>query len=217
MGTYHLIIGQMPPHSVYVEPFFGNGRIFFTKRRAAENYLIDRDDAAIAKVGVASGVPGVHAIVGDALELLPVLEWPADAVIYCDPPYLLSTRQGRSYYEFEMSDEQHWKLLQIVLTLRCRVLVSGYESELYREYLKDWRLIRYRARTRGKTITECLWCNFPEPDELHDWRFAGRNYRERLYLKRLVKRWQAKLDAMPPRKLGYVLNAIVQRHFRNEI
>lgn len=210
-GVYHRIIGQMPPHSVYVEPFFGNGRVYFSKRPAERNILIDRDPAVIARLG-AAGL--VHAIRGDALVILPTLALPADAVVYCDPPYLLSTRQGRLYYDFEMSDEQHWKLLKLVLGLPCRVLVSGYPSDLYAEYLKDWRLLRYRVRTRVKTVTECLWCNFPEPDALHDWRFAGKSYRERLYLRRLAKRWLAKLEAMSERKRGYVLNAIAQRQDR---
>ena len=213
-GVYHRIIGQMPPHSVYVEPFFGNGRVFFSKRTAARNILIDKNPAVIARLG-AEGL--THAIHGDSLVLLPTLALPADAVVYCDPPYLLSTRQGRLYYdEYEMSDEQHWLLLTIVLGLPCRVLVSGYWSDLYGEYLKDWRLMRYRVRTRGKTVTECLWCNFPEPDELHDWRYAGKTYRERLYLRRLAKRWLSKLDRMTPRKRGYVLNAIGQRQTRRE-
>jgi DNA adenine methylase len=57
-------------------------------------------------------------------------------------------------------------------------------------------------------VQECLWMNFPEPTELHDWRFAGRNFRERCALKRLATRWMARLDDMPPRKRGYVMNAL---------
>lgn len=216
-GVYHRIIGQMPPHSVYVEAFLGAGRVFHAKRPALVNVLVDLNSAAIAEVGA---VAGVRAIVGDALEWLPKLRREGaltpNTVLYCDPPFLLGTRQGRFYYDYEMSDEQHRLLLNIVLDLPCRVLLSGYQSDLYAEALKDWRVMRYRVRTRGRTVTECLWCNFPEPDELHDWRYAGRTYRERLYLRRLVKRWLAKLDAMPPRKRGYVLNAIGQRQDRRE-
>ena len=31
-GVFQRIIGQMPPHSTYVEPFFGSGQIFWRKR-----------------------------------------------------------------------------------------------------------------------------------------------------------------------------------------
>jgi hypothetical protein len=145
------------------------------------------------------------------LEILPTLALPADAVVYCDPPYLLSTRKGRLYYAFELSEQQHWDLLGTLRALPCRVLLSGYPSALYDDGLEGWRVIRYRVRTRGRTATECLWCNFPEPDELHDWRFAGANYRQRLTLKRLAARWLRRLDAMPPRKRGYLWHALQQR------
>ena len=128
--------------------------------------------------------------------------------IYCDPPYMLSTRQGRFYYDHEMSDDHHRQLLAMVQGLHCRVLISGYPSELYGAALREWRCISYRTRTRGKTVTECLWCNFPEPTELHDWRYAGKNFRQRLSLKRMAARWLRRLEAMPAIKRGYLLNAM---------
>jgi hypothetical protein len=211
-GVFHRIIGQMPPHSVYVEPFVGSGQVFWRKRRAESSILIDRSPGVIARV---SAEAGVQALVADALQALPVLipALPADAVIYCDPPYLLSTRAGRVYYDHEMTDQHHTLLLALLQEADCRVLVSGYPSELYGAALPTWRCLTYRTRTRGRTVTECLWCNFEEPDELHDWRYAGGNFRQRLYLKRLAARWLAKLDHMTPRKRGYVLDAISQRHF----
>jgi DNA adenine methylase len=213
-GVFHTIIGQQPPHSCYVEPFAGSAQVFHRKRRAERSILIDRNRSCIAKLS-AEGL-SVNAICADAFKALPLLiaTLPADAVIYCDPPYLLSTRAGRRYYEHELTEAQHKQLLGLLCDAGCRVQVSGYPSELYGAALRDWRCIRYRTRTRGRTVTECLWCNYPEPDELHDWRYAGKNYRERLYLKRLAMRWLAKLDGMSPRKEGYVLHAIAQRQAR---
>lgn len=207
-GVYHRIIGQMPPHSVYVEPFAGSAQVFHRKRRAEHSILIDRKRACIARLGAAG--PGVQAIVADALEALPVLlpALPDVAVVYCDPPYLLSTRNGRRYYEHELSDPDHASLLALLQEARCRVLVSGYPSPLYAAALRNWRCLSYRTRTRGRTVTECLWCNYPEPVELHDWQYAGDNFRQRLYLKRLAGRWGARLARMKPRQRGYVLNAL---------
>ncbi len=211
-GTFQTIIGQMPPHSVYVEPFFGSGQVFWRKARAASSIVFDKRPDLIAKAGAEAGV---MARPGDALELLPALApaLTADTVVYCDPPYLLSTRsrQGRFYYEHEMTDDHHASLLALLQALPCRVLLSGYPSDLYRSQLQSWRCISYRTRTRGRSVTECLWCNYPEPATLHDWRYAGKNYRERLYLKRLAKRWIKKLDAMSDKKRGYMLDAIAQR------
>lgn len=213
-GVFQRIIGQMPPHSLYVEPFLGSGQIFWRKRRAEQSILIDSSPAVIAaanaKLGAARGA-GVSVICGDASSVLPTLALSAGTVVYCDPPYLLSTRANRVYYEHELTERAHASLLALLQELPCRVLLSGYPSELYARELAGWRCLSYRTRTRGKTVTECLWCNFPEPTELHDWRYAGQSFRERLTLRRLAQRWLGKLERMPPRKRGYVLEAVHQR------
>lgn len=208
-GVYHLIIGQMPPHTVYVEPFYGSGQVFIRKRRSERSILIDISQGSISS---APNEPGVRRICGNAFAVLPLLDLPTDAVIYCDPPYLLSTRNNRRYYEHEMTDTQHELLLALIERMNCRVMLSGYPSTLYSSRLRTWRCVRYRTRTRQRTVTECLWCNFEEPSELHDWRYAGKSYRERLTLKRLASRWLGKLERMNERKRGYVLAAIAQRH-----
>src|SRR5204863_4936466 len=112
--------GQMPPHSLYVEAFFGSSQIFHRKRPAAASVVIDVDSGVIAKARAAC--PGATVIHGDALEALPTLTLTAEAVLYCDPPYLLSTRQGRFYYDHEMSEDQHARLLALLQGLKCRVL-----------------------------------------------------------------------------------------------
>jgi DNA adenine methylase len=208
-GVFQRIIGQMPPHSTYVEAFFGSGQVFWRKRRAAASIVIDRVPGLLAK---ADAETGVRAMCGDAISLLRALhendDLRPDTVIYCDPPYLLETRQGRLYYEFELSSDDHSRLLALLQALPYRILLSGYPSELYGAALRDWRCLSYRTRTRGRTVTECLWCNFPEPAELHDWRYVGRNFRERLSLKRLAARWLARLERMPARKRGYLMHAV---------
>jgi hypothetical protein len=207
-GVVHRIIGQMPPHRFYIEPFLGYGRVFFAKRPADTSLLIDKCPSCIARVPEQSGV---EVVCGDALSILPRVKLPPDAVVYCDPPYVLSTRQGRFYYDHEMTEEDHARLLALLQGLGCRVLISGYANELYSAALRDWRCLSYEVMTRGKKATEQLWCNFPEPTELHDWRYAGRSYRQRLSFKRLAARWLARIDVMPPLKRGYVLNAIAER------
>ena len=227
----------MPAHDFYVEPFFGSGQVFWRKRPADRNVIIDADSGMVdrfradcrrsspkialvdrfadprAGSDAAGLVSAARAICGDAISILPTLTLPADAVVYCDPPYLLSTRTSRHRYKFEMTDDQHALLLARLQDLKCRVMISGYPSDLYAKRLKSWRCISYRTRTRGRTLTECLWLNFPEPTDLHDWRFAGRNFRERLALNRQAARWLARLDGMPPVKRGFLLNAVHQRHF----
>jgi DNA adenine methylase len=45
---------------------------------------------------------------------------------------------------------------------------------------------RHQATTRGVQLaTEWLWCNFPPPVALHNFRHLGASYRERRRFKRL--------------------------------
>ena len=209
-GVFQRIIGQMPPHRLYVEPFFGSGQVFWRKRRAERSILIDRVPGLLAKAGAEAGV---RAITGDAISILPELvPFEPDTVVYCDPPYVLSTRQNRFYYDYELGDSDHARLLDVLNSLRCHVLISGYPSTLYDSELRGWRCESYTTRTRGRTVTECLWANFPEPRVLHDWRYAGKNFRQRLAMARLARRWLKRLAAMPERKRGYLLAAIKETH-----
>ena len=49
-GIFQRIICQIPPHSTYVEPFFGSGQIFFRKRPADRNVIIDADRGVISTI-----------------------------------------------------------------------------------------------------------------------------------------------------------------------
>ena len=84
-----------------------------------------------------------------------------NVLIYCDPPYLLETRFGKQYKQ-EMTRQQHEELLDILLKSEAKVLLSGYESDLYNDALKDWRKekIWSAARNSSKKKQEVLWMNF---------------------------------------------------------
>ncbi len=84
-------------------------------------------------------------------------------LIYCDPPYMLRTRHGKQYRR-EMDDAGHEELLRALLRHKGPVLISGYDTELYRDMLAGWR--RYEAESRtmsGSRKTEVLWANFDGP------------------------------------------------------
>jgi hypothetical protein len=101
-------------------------------------------------------------------------------------------------YEFEFSEAQHEELLDVVVKLPALVIISGYWSKLYAERLKGWHTKRFQAMTRGgRQATEWLWFNFPEPAELHDYRFLGCGFRERERIKRRQQRWLERLQRMP--------------------
>ena len=84
---------------------------------------------------------------------------------YLDPPYLHGVRnkgaQRGRYYKHEMSDGDHMALLAAAQSLGGMVIVSGYDSALYRDTLADWECHRTSARisaVRGTALRqECLW------------------------------------------------------------
>jgi hypothetical protein len=79
-GVFQRIIGNMPPHSVYVEPFLGSGKILLTKRPAVLNVGIDADAGVIKNLSrilsssLALGT--ARLICGESLALLPTLTLP---------------------------------------------------------------------------------------------------------------------------------------------
>ncbi len=85
---------------------------------------------------------------------------------YMDPPYVLGTRVSKRLYQHEMSDEDHRKLLEKIQRLEGKVMLSGYDCELYNSELQHWK--RYEFSTRAhisaaKTKpprTEVVWCNY---------------------------------------------------------
>jgi len=98
----------------------------------------------------------------DAIKLCERYNSP-DTLIYCDPPYLQSLRK-KNMYHHEMTEEQHIELLQVLLASKSKVIISGYESELYDSMLRDWyRVQKLTTVQMGLHRTETLWMNF-EPE-----------------------------------------------------
>lgn len=151
-----------------------------------------------------------HFRVGDGIGFLATYPFTGEELVYCDPPYVLSTRRSaRSRYAYEMTDDHHGQLLEVVKALPCRVMVSGYWSKLYAEQLGDWTSVKYQAMTRGgRPATEFVWFNFERPVELHDCRYLGGNFRERQNVKRKQQRWADRLRRMDPAERMALLSAI---------
>ena len=95
-----------------------------------------------------------------AVELIQRFNFP-NVLIYCDPPYLRSTRHMKKQYQHEMTDEDHEELLSVLKSHQGPVLISGYASELYDSELNRWH--RETTTTTDQTSRvrqEVLWMNF---------------------------------------------------------
>ena len=108
------------------------------------------------------GVFGIDFRSGDYREYAP-----EGCVIYCDPPYLLSTR-CRKQYKDEMTDADHVELLETLLKHKGPVIISGYASEMYDDILKGWSREEYSNYAQNaKPRKEIIWYNTaPQPRQL---------------------------------------------------
>jgi len=208
-GVYQQIINRIPPHDSYIEPFLGGGAIMRMKRPARVSIGIDADPDVI-KNRQDLDTPNLSLYQTDAIKYLSETLFFPDTFIYIDPPYLMDTRSsGRIMYAHELNEADHEVLLEIILTLDCMVMISGYPNAMYDDTLSIWHTHTYQTTNRGGGhVTEKLWMNYPTPILLHDYRYLGSNFRERERLKRKRLRWIARLEKMLPLERNCLAAAI---------
>ncbi len=211
-GVYQRIINEMPPHTTYVEPFLGGGAVMLMKKSAIASIGIDADGDVISHWhSLESAPPNLTLLHADALDWMASTTFSSDTLVYCDPPYLMSTRSShRRIYRYEMTEKDHERLLEIITHLtHPMVMISGYWSKLYANALAGWRSISFTTRTRGgRTATEWLWMNYPEPLELAEYTFLGENFRERERVRRKIDRWKNRWIKMPLLERRAIMAAI---------
>lgn len=94
-----------------------------------------------------------------ALDLIKRYDTP-DVFIYADPPYLHGTRKNY-LYKYEMKDDEHVALLETLLEHPGRILLSGYDNNLYDGILKGWNKVHKNTLAEGGLKrTETLWMNY---------------------------------------------------------
>jgi len=119
---------------------------------------------------IAPAAERLHAVSLECLPALTLIEKygrDRDVLLYVDPPYLASVRQGAAdAYTHEMGDESDHRALAAALHVaRATVVLSGYASDLYdRELYAGWdRHTMHATSGHGSSPgrTEVLWSNRP--------------------------------------------------------
>lgn len=96
----------------------------------------------------------------EALEIIERYSDDEDALMYVDPPYMLSTRNGALYEHEMVHDQEHIDMLDVLDKHVGPVVLSGYAHPLYDERLKHWqRVTKQSAVEKGQTRIEVLWLN----------------------------------------------------------
>lgn len=127
---------------------------------------VDRLDA------VAARLRRVYVENRDAVEVIAQHGRYADAVVYADPPYLRETRRtvGASAYRNDAhSPEEHERFLAALSACQATVVLSGYDSPLYRSWLAGWTRVPVaigkpsanRGGIRQTAADEVLWIKEP--------------------------------------------------------
>lgn len=231
-GVYQAIINQIPPHSIYAELFVGNGSIYRFKKAAQLSILADLSQSVVEgwkELGVKGWLEvfdmleillhphGSFVFKQDAIDILSSTDYEGyeldseGCFIYLDPPYLFSTRKDqRPTYEFEMSEDSHYKLLDVISCYKkAMIMISSYPNDLYDKVLSGWRYVDFQAQTRGGIATERIYMNYDEPTELHDYQYYGSNYRERWALKKSTTNIINKFKRMSPLMRNAVLHGVI--------
>ncbi len=215
-GTFQKIINEIPPHVRLIIPFAGNCAVTRYISPALNTVLFDLDPNVVNSWRVAlqnsENKSRYHITIASGIEYLKENRNSFDFsdVIYCDPPYPLETRSSiTTVYDYDMVTSDHLSLLLVLLQLNCPVLISTYPNKLYSKLLAGWRLKKYYGSTRKGKRLEYLYMNFDNPDcFLHDYSYAGKNFRDRERIKKKVDRFTNKLLNMPPLDRNAILSEI---------
>ncbi|MCL4832683.1 MAG: DNA adenine methylase [Caldilineaceae bacterium] len=104
-----------------------------------------------------------------ALEVIARYDSP-ETLFYCDPPYVHASRSDTNAYAYEMTNDEHRALAQVLRNAQGKVALSGYACELMDELYGDWTVIVAPSRAAHSTNTgadnkkqsrtEMLWVNY---------------------------------------------------------
>ena len=105
----------------------------------------------------------------DILELIKKYD-KEDTLFYLDPPYIQDTRKQKKSYDCEMTNEQHKELIDVLINVKGKVVLSGYDNPIYNKLLENgWNKVvlgEYAKRSeksnegelsKGK---EFVWVNY---------------------------------------------------------
>lgn len=88
-----------------------------------------------------------------------------ETLFYCDPPYVHDTRGDSKAYGYEMTDDAHRELADVLNSVKGKVALSNYDCKLMDELFpsKRWRKLVGPEKTihsTKDTRREVLWTNY---------------------------------------------------------
>jgi len=89
-----------------------------------------------------------------------------ETLFYCDPPYPHEARGDIHAYGFEMTDEQHRELADVLHSVEGKVAISSYRCPLMDKLYHDWHCVEGPEKmihSVKQNRTEALWVNYRIP------------------------------------------------------
>ena len=83
-------------------------------------------------------IHGVSLECRDALEVARDYGKHPNVLLYCDPPYLATSRNSTNYRHEMATETQHVELAETLHGCAASVVLSGYPSPLYDDLFGDW-------------------------------------------------------------------------------
>jgi DNA adenine methylase len=93
-----------------------------------------------------------------------------ETLFYCDPPYVHESRSDTNAYAYEMTDDEHRELSEVLHGVKGKVALSGYYCGIMDELYGDWKYIKAPTKKAHSTNTgadnnkqsrtEVLWVNY---------------------------------------------------------
>jgi len=232
-GIFQRLINLIPPHRVLISAFAGKCGVVRQIKPAEHTIVIDADERVCewwaswrrSKAGRAIGIHHCDSIdwlrhrfglteyyAARFSDPAGPRDCAAEAVLFCDPPYVLSERAHGKQYNHELTDGDHVRLLEVLTRIdataaAAAIMVCGYPSPIYAS-LEPWISIDHRVPTRGGLQDERIWMNYKPPHELHDYRYLGNCRRSRERIRRRQVTWREQLRKMEPKERAAMLEAL---------
>jgi|GEM_PF-50012 len=99
-----------------------------------------------------------------AIEVIQLYDSPA-TLFYCDPPYVHATRGDNKAYSYEMTDDEHRELAEVLNSVQGMAAISNYDCDLMNELYPPPRWTKFISEERTNHSTkdkrvEVLWVNY---------------------------------------------------------
>ena len=211
-GTYQTIINEIPPIDTFIEVFAGGAAVAHNLKPPG-SIVINDIDAGVIDQYIYARYPAILTNMDYKTCIDKHAYACSKCLVYADPPYLFETRKSqRTLYNYEWDVQDHIAFLDYARSMKCLCIISHYPCKRYDETLAGWRTVDFKSMTRNGLADERLYCNYSQPQKLHDYRYLGEDFTDRQRIKRKIQRVKTKLAMLQPLERAAFIAAVIEEN-----